>query len=74
MVPTWMSQFIILTIQDFELHPENSSSSNVLPEVFWSGELHGDERVGPTVVMEAAFLLLGGILCASEMDHKKIVC
>ena len=48
----------ILTLQDFVKHPEGSDSSNRLPEVFLSGELHGNERVGPPSVMEAAQLML----------------
>jgi hypothetical protein len=35
----------ILTIQDFVAHPDGSESSNHLPEVFWSGCVHG-KRVG----------------------------
>jgi hypothetical protein len=31
----------ILTIQDFVAHPDGSESSNHLPEVFWSGCVHG---------------------------------
>lgn len=31
----------IVTIQDFVAHPEGSDSSNHLPEVFWSGCVHG---------------------------------
>lgn len=53
----------MFTIQDFIAHPENSSSSSQLPEVFWSGCLHGNERVGPTAVMEAANLLLQAASC-----------
>jgi hypothetical protein len=53
----------ILTIQDYITHPEGSRSSARLPEVFWSGSLHGNERVGPTAVMEAAFLLLEAATC-----------
>jgi Zinc carboxypeptidase len=53
----------IVTLQDFRAHPEGSDSSNRLPEVFWSGELHGDERVGPTAVLEAAQLLLDAATC-----------
>jgi hypothetical protein len=53
----------ILTIQDYITHPEGSRSSAMLPEVFWSGSLHGNERVGPTAVMEAAFLLLEAATC-----------
>jgi len=64
----------ILTIQDFSLHPENSSSSNALPEVFWSGELHGDERVGPTAVMEAATLLLQVASCEATSLESNPSC
>lgn len=31
----------IVTIQDFVAHPDNSDSSSHLPEVFWSGCVHG---------------------------------
>lgn len=55
-----------LTIQDFATHPEGSKSSARLPEVLWSGELHGNERVGPTAVMEAAQLLLEMAACESN--------
>lgn len=51
------------TIQDFISHPEDSKSSSHLPEVFWSGAVHGNERVGPTSVMEAAGLLLESAYC-----------
>ena len=53
----------ILTIQDYIQHPDGSESSNTLPEVFWSGCVHGNERVGPTVVMETASLLLEAATC-----------
>lgn len=53
----------ILTIQDFITHPEGSESSQRLPEVLWSGELHGNERVGPTAVLEATELLLRTASC-----------
>lgn len=53
----------IFEIQDFVANPEDSYSSNHLPEVFWSGCLHGNERVGPTSVMEAASLLLEAASC-----------
>ena len=53
----------ILTIQDFVAHPAGSASSNRLPEVLWSGELHGNEQVGPTSVMQAAELLLEATAC-----------
>ncbi|KAL3924865.1 MAG: hypothetical protein SGILL_000788 [Bacillariaceae sp.] len=51
------------TIQDYIAHPAGSDSSNNLPEVFWSGCLHGNERVGPTSVMEATSLLLEAAHC-----------
>lgn len=53
----------IITIQDFVAHPPGSASSQRLPEVFWSGALHGDERVGPTATLEAAHLLLRAASC-----------
>lgn len=53
----------MFTIQDFISHPVDSESSNNLPEVFWSGCVHGNERVGPTSVMEAANLLLESAHC-----------
>ena len=55
----------IVTIQDYVAHPELSESSQRLPEVLWSGEVHGDERVGPTAVLEAAQLLLDATTCES---------
>lgn len=48
----------IMTIQDYIAHPVGSGSSKALPELLWSGALHGDERVGPTSVVQAAHLLL----------------
>lgn len=56
----------VMTIQDFVAHPEGSESSNHLPELLWSGALHGNERVGPTAVMEAAALLLEAATCESK--------
>jgi hypothetical protein len=56
----------ILTIQDYKAHPENSQSSNTLPEVLWSGSVHGNERVGPTATMEAASLLLQAAACEAK--------
>ncbi|GAX14250.1 hypothetical protein FisN_1Hh444 [Fistulifera solaris] len=53
----------ILTLQDFEAYPEGSEASRHLPEVLWSGEVHGDERVGPTAVLEATSLLLSAAAC-----------
>lgn len=53
----------ILLLQDFEAHPEHSESSNRLPELLWSGEVHGNEQVGPTAVLEAAQLLMDAATC-----------
>lgn len=53
----------IVTIQDFTTHPEGSDTSNRLPEVYWSGCLHGNERVGPTSIMHATSLLLQAASC-----------
>jgi Zinc carboxypeptidase len=50
-------------LQDYVSHPEGSDSSNRLPTMLLSGELHGDERVGPTSVMEAARILLEAAAC-----------
>ncbi|GKY92532.1 hypothetical protein MPSEU_000223500 [Mayamaea pseudoterrestris] len=55
----------IVTMQDFVKHPENSESSNRLPEVLWSGEVHGNEQVGPTAVLEAAQVMLDAAECES---------
>lgn len=57
------------TIQDFIAHPQGSESSASLPEVFWSGSLHGDERLGPTVVIEAAALLLEAATCEARPNR-----
>ena len=56
----------ILTIQDFVAHPEGSESSARLPEVLWSGEVHGNEVIGPTASLEAAILLLDAAECESK--------
>jgi Zinc carboxypeptidase len=52
-------------VQDYVTHPEGSASSNRLPTVLLSGALHGDERVGPTAVMEATRVLLEAATCES---------
>ena len=68
------------TLQDYTAHPVGSKSSSHLPEVFLSGCLHGDERVGPTSVMEATALLLEAAHCeglprrtgsSSELEEAK---
>ena len=52
-----------LTIEDTIKHPKGSDSYRALPEVFLSGALHGNERVGPTAVVETAKLLLEAASC-----------
>jgi hypothetical protein len=48
------------------LHPPSDDSNDPhLPHVLWSGEVHGNERVGPTAVMEATQLLLSAVECHS---------
>ena len=59
----------IIRIQDYVAHPERSDSSNRLPSVFWSGAVHGDELVGPTIVMETLGLLLEAVACESKPRH-----
>ncbi|KAL3905520.1 MAG: hypothetical protein SGILL_009646, partial [Bacillariaceae sp.] len=51
------------TLQDFITHPKGSDSAAKLPEILWTGSMHGDERLGPTVVMETASLLLEAASC-----------
>eukprot|EP01084_Bolivina_argentea_P207471 353974_1 len=41
------------------------------PEVFFSGALHGNERVGPTVTVELAELLLKAVECHRGGDGFK---
>mmetsp|Transcript_13879 Transcript_13879/g.20483 ORF Transcript_13879/g.20483 Transcript_13879/m.20483 type:complete len:731 (-) Transcript_13879:23-2215(-) len=65
----------IITIQDTIAHPLGSDSSKRLPEVFLSGCVHGNERVGPTAVMEAMTLLLEAAQCESQSDiQQATVC
>jgi hypothetical protein len=53
-------------VQDYEAHPVGSTSAAWLPTVLWSGEVHGDERVGPTAVLEATQLLLDAAQCEAK--------
>jgi len=46
-----------------------SDEDNNLPEVFLSGCVHGNERVGPTAVMETATLLLESAAC--ELNYSE---
>jgi hypothetical protein len=62
-----------LTIQDYTTHPSGSQSSSQLPEVLWNGCMHGDERLGPTIVMEAAQLLLDAAWCESKPNFEAVV-
>lgn len=55
----------ILTIHDPIANPPGSFTDSSLPEVFLSGALHGNERVGPTAVLETAKLLLEAAQCES---------
>lgn len=52
-----------LEMFDEEAHPEGSLSGPRLPVVFLSGAVHGNERVGPTAVLETAALLLEAAWC-----------
>jgi len=56
----------IITIEDKLAHPGGSASFRRLPEVFISGALHGDERVGPTSAVETAKLLLMAVDCEAK--------
>ncbi len=56
----------IFTIQDFVAHPEGSRSSKILPELLWVGAIHGDDKLGVTVVMETASILLEAATCESK--------
>jgi predicted deacylase len=57
-------------IQDFIANPIGSIESNQLPTVLLSGALHGNERVGPTAVMEAASLLLAAAACEATSSQE----
>jgi hypothetical protein len=54
-----------ITIYDSIAHPQDSESYHTLPDVFLSGAVHGNERVGPSAVVEAAKLLLDAAYCES---------
>eukprot|EP00590_Aulacoseira_subarctica_P005026 CAMPEP_0172432904 /NCGR_PEP_ID=MMETSP1064-20121228/65515_1 /TAXON_ID=202472 /ORGANISM="Aulacoseira subarctica , Strain CCAP 1002/5" /LENGTH=707 /DNA_ID=CAMNT_0013180519 /DNA_START=21 /DNA_END=2144 /DNA_ORIENTATION=+ len=67
----------IITIYDRIKHnvSESAQTFHELPEVLLSGALHGDERVGPTTVIEVARLLLEAAQCESYVldnvdEHK----
>lgn len=48
---------------DHVTHAPNTESYKTLPEVILSGALHGNERVGPTAVLEAIELLVESAAC-----------
>lgn len=52
-----------LTIQDTITHPISSESSRKLPELLLSAGTRGDLKLGTTIVMEAAALLLEATSC-----------
>jgi hypothetical protein len=60
-----------LTIVDSTAHPSNSESAQYLPDVFLSGALHGNERVGPTATLETAKLILEAAYCESLPRYSK---
>ena len=55
-------------VQDYTVHPEGSASAARLPTVLLSGALHGDERVGPTTVVETLQLLVQAAACEATID------
>ena len=55
-----------VTLQDTILHPPGSLSYRSLPEVFLSGALHGDERVGPTAVVHLARFIVEAADCEAK--------
>ena len=54
------------TIQDYVAHPIGSNSAASLPEILWTGSMHGDQQFGPSVVMEAASILLKAAACEAK--------
>uniref|UniRef100_A0A7S2UH09 Peptidase M14 domain-containing protein n=1 Tax=Attheya septentrionalis TaxID=420275 RepID=A0A7S2UH09_9STRA len=60
----------ILTIEDQVAHPVGSPTWKALPEVLFSGALHGDERVGPTIAIESAEILLEAAACEAKPNRK----
>lgn len=55
----------VMVIEDYTRHHGASKKElkNSLPEVFLSGALHGNERVGPTATFETARLLIFAAAC-----------
>jgi hypothetical protein len=63
-------------VYDSVAQPKGSDSYKALPTILWSGELHGDERVGPTAVLETTLLLLHATKCESYIttSNESQVC
>jgi hypothetical protein len=64
------NRFLILNDHPRPAHQENNNNDHqyqyqdpTIPHVLWSGALHGNERVGPTAVLEATQLLLSAVEC-----------
>ena len=51
-------------------HLASLSTDVERPQVLLSGEIHGDERIGPTVVYQVAYLLVNSAKCAVDGDRK----
>ena len=51
-------------------HLASLSTDVERPQVLVSGEIHGDERIGPTVVYQVAYLLVNSAKCAVDGDRK----
>lgn len=56
--PSGPCETYIVVLQDFVTHPEGSDASSRLPEVLWTAAINGEDRIGPSALMEAAELLL----------------
>jgi len=69
-IPSGCKNYIV-TLQDKILHPPGSYSYRTLPEVFLSGALHGDERVGPTAVVEVIRLIAEATDCEGKPKKRR---
>ena len=65
----------VLVIEDKKIYSDKTTSGKKAikerPDVLLLGTLHGDERVGPTAVMEASTLLVEAASCMSTIDTCK---
>ena len=66
--PATCASFLPCKQYYFRITNENTLPDIYRPEVFFSGALHGNERVGPTAVVEFARILLENY---NEPDVKK---